>query len=91
MGGHGDHGGDGHGHGAEHAGDHGHGVAEAAHHGAEHASEFILGTSFPGFLEIGTMIGFLSLFILVFFMVLSKARLVPKNDPYLEESLHHHV
>jgi len=90
MGGHGDHG-DGHGHGAEHAGDHGHGVADAAHHGAEHASEFILGTSFPGFLEIGTMIGFLSLFTLVFFMVLSKARLVPKNDPYLEESLHHHV
>ena len=87
------HGGDAHGGGHAH-GDHSHGaheLAEGGHHGAEHVSEFALGTNFPGFLELGTMIGFLCLFLLVFFTVLSKAALVPKNDPYLEESLHHHV
>jgi hypothetical protein len=88
--GHGDaHGG---GHGAE-AGHSGHGH-EAAHHtgeAAEHGSEFLMGFSFPGFLEIGTMIGFLCLFLFVFFSVLSRARLIPEKDPYLEESIHHHV
>jgi len=94
LSGHGHGHGDDHGaaHGAESAhGDHSH---EAAHHvgeAAEHTSEFLMGFSFPGFLEIGTMIGFLCLFLLVFFTVLSRARLVPEKDPYLEESIHHHV
>jgi hypothetical protein len=66
-------------------------VAEHAAHGAEHVSEFVSGFTMPGFLEIGTMIGFLCLFIYVFFVMLSKASLLPEKDPYIEESLHHHV
>ncbi len=46
---------------------------------------------FPNIVEFGVMIGFLSLFLFVTFKCLSKANLVPENDPYLEESLHHHV
>jgi hypothetical protein len=37
------------------------------------------------------MLGFLAGFIYVVFNHLSKASLVPKNDPYLAESVHHHV
>jgi hypothetical protein len=44
-----------------------------------------------GFLEIGTTIGFLGLFMLVTFWGLSKAPLVPKNHPFYEESLHYHT
>ena len=93
---HGD--GGGHGHGAE-AGGH---VAEVAgHHGdtaahigdamGHHASSFEAGYTLPGFIEIGTMIGFLCLFLYVFYASLAKANLVAKNDPYLSESLNHHV
>ncbi len=71
---------------------------EAAAHGAEHSHEaaahavpFAMGFSFPGLLEIGTMIGFLSFFFYMVFTRLAQASLTPKNDPYLEESLHHHV
>lgn len=46
---------------------------------------------YPNIVEIGTMIGFLSLFLYVMFVSLSKANLVPENDPYLEESIHHHA
>ncbi|MFN7118478.1 MAG: hypothetical protein ACK4TA_16895 [Saprospiraceae bacterium] len=60
-------------------------TAEAAHH----TSEFLMGFHFPGLLELGTMIGFLGLFLYFVFMQLEKAALLPKNDPYLEESLHH--
>lgn len=42
-----------------------------------------------GFLEIGTYLGFLGLFGFVVANTLSKANLVPKNHPYLEESLYH--
>lgn len=42
-----------------------------------------------GFLEIGTYLGFLGLFGFVVSNTLSKANLVPKNHPYLEESLYH--
>ncbi len=42
-----------------------------------------------GLLEIGTYIGFLGLFTLVVTNTLSKASLVPKNHPYLEESIYH--
>jgi hypothetical protein len=71
------------GHGVEGA----HGVAEAVAHG----SSFEAGFTLPGFLELGTMIGFLCLFLFVFFNFLTKSNLVSKNDPYLSESLHHHV
>jgi hypothetical protein len=74
-------------------------AAEAAHHaGGEvadhgHAASHAMqaGFTLPGFLEIGTLIGFLSLFLFFVLHRLGKAALVPKNDPYLDESLHHHV
>ena len=89
-------------HTAHEVGGHGHGHGEAAHgaaehvghaveHGAAHASHFVSGFTLPGLLEIGTMLGFLGLFLFVAFTALGKASLVPKNDPYLEESLHHHT
>lgn len=70
---------------------HNHGADAHGAHGAEHVSNFVEGFTLPGFLEIGTFIGFLGLFLFVSLYTLSKAALVPKNDPYLEESLHHHV
>jgi hypothetical protein len=42
-----------------------------------------------GILEIGTYLGFLGLFSLVVTNTLSKASLVPRNHPYLEESIYH--
>jgi hypothetical protein len=63
----------------------------AAHEAGAHATEFAMGFSLPGLLEIGTMIGFLSLFLYIVLTRLSQASLTPKNDPYLEESLHHEV
>lgn len=89
---------DGHGH-----GDHGDAAAHGAHdlahgaHDAAHgahdaiASSFEIGYTMPGLLEIGTMIGFLGLFFFVVLTAVSKAPLIAKNDPYLEESLHHHT
>ena len=44
-----------------------------------------------GIIEIGAFIGFAGLFALVFVKALAKADLVPKNHPYLEESLYHHI
>ncbi len=79
--------GDSHGHG-DHAGDHGH---EAVGHAVEHASNFVSGFTLPGFLEIGTMIGFLCLFLFFFFSALSRASLQSENDPYYFESVQHHV
>ena len=52
---------------------------------------FVAGFTIPGFLELGTFIGFLGLFLYVAFNHLAKGNLVPENDPYLAESLHHHV
>ncbi len=57
----------------------------------EHVSGFIPGFTIPGFLEFGTLLGFVGLFFFFFFTVLSKAPLIPRNDPYLAESVHHHV
>jgi hypothetical protein len=62
-----------------------------AGHAAEHVSSFVSGFTMPGLLELGTFIGFLGLFLYVALTVLSKSSLVPKNDPYLDESIHHHV
>ena len=66
------------------------GVLETASHGHGHAG-FTAGFTLPGLLELGTMLGFLSLFLFVIFSVLSRNTLLAKNDPFLEESLHHHV
>ena len=82
------------GHGEEHAahgaGEHG---AELAGHteAVDHTLEFAMGYTLPGLLEIGIMLGFLALFVYVVFNQLAKAPLTPKNDPYLQEALHHHV
>ncbi|PTN08848.1 quinol:cytochrome C oxidoreductase [Mangrovibacterium marinum] len=43
-----------------------------------------------GLLEIGSWLGFAGLFSLIVITYLAKANLVPKNHPYLEESIHHH-
>ena len=68
-----------------------HGAHEAAGHAAEHASHFVEGFTIPGLLEIGTMLGFFGLFVYFIFSQLTKVSLLPKNDPLLPESLHHHV
>jgi len=70
-------------HGAGHDG--GHGAAEVAH------SVFTAGFTIPGLLEIGTFIGFLGLFFYVVFNQLTKASLTAEHDPYMVESVHHHV
>ncbi len=43
-----------------------------------------------GLLEIGSFLGYAGLFIWVVVTWLAKARLIPVNHPYLQESLHHH-
>lgn len=96
-GGHGD-GHDAAGHGADaahgaasHAGDHAGDMAHAAGEAVEHGSNFAMGFTIPGLLEIGTFLGFLAFFLYFVFSRMEKAALMPKNDPYLAESLHHHV
>jgi hypothetical protein len=70
---------------------------EALHHGADgaqdhgHGAGFVDGFTLPGLLELGIFLGFTALFIYFVFSQLEKAALVPKNDPYLGESLHHEV
>ncbi|MBB6612190.1 quinol:cytochrome C oxidoreductase [Pontibacter sp. Tf4] len=44
-----------------------------------------------GFIEIGSTLVFLGVFLLTFTKGLAKASLVPVNHPFLEESVHHHV
>jgi hypothetical protein len=44
-----------------------------------------------GIVEIGAFIGFAGLFALVFGKAFSKADTIPKNHPYIEESLYHHI
>ncbi len=52
---------------------------------------FVLGWHFPGIVDLGMFIGFAGLYLWAVFTSLSKANLVPQNDPYLEESINHHV
>lgn len=66
-------------------------MMETGGHAAEHASSAVAGFSLPGFLEIGTFLGFAALFVYFFLLQLAKAPLVPERDPYIDESLHHHV
>jgi hypothetical protein len=49
------------------------------------------GYGMPGLIELGIFLGFGALFVFMVFSQLEKATLVPKKDPYLEETLHHHV
>ena len=44
-----------------------------------------------GFMEIGMAMIFFVVFIYVMLTNLTKAPLVAKNHPMLEESLHHHI
>lgn len=76
---------------AEEAMMHGQAAHEATGHAAEHAHSFVAGFTLPGLIELGVFIGFLAFFIYFVFNQLTKAALVPQNDPYLEESLHHEV
>ncbi|MEL6945066.1 MAG: hypothetical protein AAFO82_20605, partial [Bacteroidota bacterium] len=69
---------------------HAYGAADAAH-GDGHEGGALAGFHYPGLIEIGTMIGFLSLFLYVFFNNLAKAPLVAEKDPYMMESVSHHI
>ena len=70
----------------------GHGDAHADGHGEGHGhSHFVNGFTLPGFLDLGTMLGFFAFFIWFVMGKLASARLEPVNDPFLEESLHHHT
>lgn len=62
---------------------------ELNHHMEIHHPEFMMGFNFPGLIEVGTMVGFLGLFIFVVFSSLGKAKLIPTNDPFLGETLSH--
>ena len=42
-----------------------------------------------GYLEIGLAAGYVGVFMYLVFSSLAKASLLPKNHPYLEESIHH--
>ena len=64
--------------------------AAMGHEGHGHGG-FTPGFSLPGLLELGTMIGFLAGFLYFTLSQLAKASLSPKNDPYIAESLQHHV
>lgn len=44
-----------------------------------------------GFLELGSIMIYVGLFIYVVSYTLSKAPLVAKNHPMLEESIHHNI
>ena len=43
-----------------------------------------------GWTEIGSFLGYAGLFSLIVATSLSKAKILPANHPYLEESLNHH-
>lgn len=63
-------------------------VAEGVHHLTGKAHEVF---PFPNIFEVGSMIGFLCLFMYFVLNSLSSVDLLPANDPYLEESINHHV
>jgi hypothetical protein len=50
-----------------------------------------MGINSIGFVEIGMFLGFLGLFIFAVSRTLSKAKLIPENHPYIEESLMHEL
>jgi hypothetical protein len=66
--------------------------AKATHEAAEHTGyTYNMGFRFPGLVELGTFVGFASLYLFGMFRNLAAASMVPANDPYMEESAHHHV
>ncbi len=69
----------------------GHLEAAGGHSEEDHTLGFKSGYTLPGLLEIGTFLGFLGGFLFFTLGQLTKARLEPRHDPYLEESLHHHT
>ncbi len=60
-------------------------------HYFHYSSDMTPGFGIPGLLEIGIFLGFTSLFVWFVFSRLGEASLLPENDPYLEETLHHHA
>jgi hypothetical protein len=44
-----------------------------------------------GFIEIGTAVGYLGFFIWSTLSELTKASLLPKHHPMVQESVHHHI
>jgi hypothetical protein len=75
--------------------DEGHNEPHTADHGDDahehHEKQFIMGVHFPSLLDVGTMLGFMGLFLFITFTYLSKASLYPKNDPFMGESENHHI
>ncbi|WP_211096955.1 hypothetical protein [Neolewinella litorea] len=69
----------------------GHLESAGGHSEALHTLGFKSGYTLPGLLEIGTFLGFLGGFLFFTMSKLAAVRLEPKNDPYLEESIHHHT
>ena len=47
------------------------------------------GVNKVGYIEIGTYLGFLGVFVFVVTRSLSKASIIPHNHPYLKESMAH--
>ena len=56
-----------------------------------YSSDLTAGYGIPGLLEIGIFLGFGALFTWFVLSRLEKANLVPKADPFLEETMHHQV
>ena len=51
----------------------------------------VAGYALPGLLELGVFLGFTAMFIYFTFSKLTEASLVPLKDPYIGESVTHHV
>ena len=51
----------------------------------------VAGYHYPGLLDLGTFLGFLAFFVYFVFTKLGQASLVPEKDPYIGESVTHHV
>ncbi len=66
-------------------------VSDAGAHGAEAVSTFVSGFTIPGILDVGVFLGFLAFFMYFALTQLMKTRLEPVGDPYIGESIHHHV
>ncbi|WP_198661635.1 hypothetical protein [Lewinella sp. IMCC34183] len=69
----------------------GHLEVAGGHSEALHTLGYKSGFTLPGLLEIGIFLGFLGGFLYFVLSQLARYRLVPKHDPYLEESIHHHT
>jgi len=68
----------------------GHATVAESHGDGHHDGPDTAGIIAPGLIELLTTLGFIGLFIQVVFRGLASGNLIPKNDPYLIESEHHH-